>query len=166
MTMKTRDTVLLSLLTAQAIVLHYIESFIPVIAPGAKLGLANIMTIVTLYIFGTKYALMVSVIRILLGSLLSGNPMGILFGLAGGLLSLTIMAILKKYPKYFSLIGVSTAGAALHNLGQLITAALLYKTKGILFTYMPILMLTSAITGYFIGFASNHIIIYLKEHFE
>lgn len=164
--MKTRDTVLLSLLTAQAIVLHYIESFIPVIAPGAKLGLANIMTIVTLYIFGTKYALMVSVIRILLGSLLSGNPMGILFGLAGGLLSLTIMAILKKYPKYFSLIGVSTAGAALHNLGQLITAALLYKTKGILFTYMPILMLTSAITGYFIGFASNHIIIYLKEHFE
>lgn len=166
MTMKTRDTVLLSLLTAQAIVLHYIESFIPVIAPGAKLGLANIMTIVTLYIFGTKYALMVSVIRILLGSLLSGNPMGILFGLAGGLLSLMIMAILKKYPKYFSLIGVSTAGAALHNLGQLITAALLYKTKGILFTYMPILMLTSAITGYFIGFASNHIIIYLKEHFE
>lgn len=166
MTMKTRDMVLLSLLTAQAIVLHYIESFIPVIAPGAKLGLANIMTIVTLYIFGTKYALMVSVIRILLGSLLSGNPMGILFGLAGGLLSLTIMAILKKYPKYFSLIGVSTAGAALHNLGQLITAALLYKTKGILFTYMPILMLTSAITGYFIGFASNHIIIYLKEHFE
>lgn len=164
--MKTRDTVLLSLLTAQAIVLHYIESFIPVIAPGAKLGLANIMTIVTLYIFGTKYALMVSVIRILLGSLLSGNPMGILFGLAGGLLSLMIMAILKKYPKYFSLIGVSTAGAALHNLGQLITAALLYKTKGILFTYMPILMLTSAITGYFIGFASNHIIIYLKEHFE
>lgn len=164
--MKTRDMVLLSLLTAQAIVLHYIESFIPVIAPGAKLGLANIMTIVTLYIFGTKYALMVSVIRILLGSLLSGNPMGILFGLAGGLLSLTIMAILKKYPKYFSLIGVSTAGAALHNLGQLITAALLYKTKGILFTYMPILMLTSAITGYFIGFASNHIIIYLKEHFE
>lgn len=166
MTMKTRDMVLLSLLTAQAIVLHYIESFIPVIAPGAKLGLANIMTIVTLYIFGTKYALMVSVIRILLGSLLSGNPMGILFGLAGGLLSLTIMAILKKYPKYFSLIGVSTAGAALHSLGQLITAALLYKTKGILFTYMPILMLTSAITGYFIGFASNHIIIYLKEHFE
>ena len=164
--MKTRDMVLLSLLTAQAIVLHYIESFIPVIAPGAKLGLANIMTIVTLYIFGTKYALMVSVIRILLGSLLSGNPMGILFGLAGGLLSLTIMAILKKYPKYFSLIGVSTAGAALHNLGQLITAALLYKTKGILFTYMPILMLTSAITGYFIGFASNHIIIYLKEQFE
>lgn len=164
--MKTRDMVLLSLLTAQAIVLHYIESFIPVIAPGAKLGLANIMTIVTLYIFGTKYALMVSVIRILLGSLLSGNPMGILFGLAGGLLSLMIMAILKKYPKYFSLIGVSTAGAALHNLGQLITAALLYKTKGILFTYMPILMLTSAITGYFIGFASNHIIIYLKEHFE
>lgn len=162
--MKTKDMVLLSLLTAQAVVLHYIEGFIPVIAPGAKLGLANIMTLVTLYTFSTKHALMVSVIRILLGSLLGGNPMGILFGLVGGLLSLAIMAILKNRPKYFSLIGVSTAGAAFHNLGQLITAALLYRTKGILFTYLPILMLTSAITGYFIGFASYYIVNYLKDH--
>lgn len=166
MSMKAKDMVLLSLLTAQAIVLHYIEGFIPVIAPGAKLGLANIMTLVTLYVFSAKHAFVVSVIRIFLGSLLGGNPMGILFGLVGGLLSLAIMAILKRYPKHFSLIGVSTAGAAFHNLGQLVTATLLYRTKGILFTYLPILMLSSAITGYFIGLASNYIINYLERSME
>ncbi|HHW70371.1 MAG TPA: Gx transporter family protein [Clostridiales bacterium] len=162
--MNTRDMVILSLITAQAIVLHYIEGFIPVLAPGAKLGLANIMTIVTLYIFGARYALVVSVIRILLGSLLSGNPMGILFSMVGGILSWLIMAILKGYPEYFTLVGVSTAGAAFHNLGQLATASILYNTIGIFFTYLPMLMLTSAITGYFIGFASRHIIDYLEKH--
>ena len=158
--------VLLSLITAQAIVLHYIEGFIPVIAPGAKLGLANIMTIVALYIFSAKYALVVSIVRILLGSLLSGNPMGILFSLVGGLLSWVVMVILQRHPDYFSLVGVSTAGAAFHNLGQLAVASIIYKTIGIFFTYLPILMLTSAITGYFIGIASNYIIVYLRHHME
>src|SRR5690606_40021999 len=162
--MNTRDMVILSLITAQAIVLHYIEGFIPVLAPGAKLGLANIMTIVTLYIFGARYALVVSVIRILLGSLLSGNPMGILFSMVGGILSWLIMAILKGYPEYFTLVGVSTAGAAFHNLGQLATASILYNTIGIFFTYLPILMLTSVITGFFIGVASHYMIDYLEKH--
>ncbi len=164
MNMNTRDMVILSLITAQAVVLHYVEGFFPVIAPGAKLGLANIMTIVTLYVFSAKHAFVVLGIRVLLGSLLSGNPMGILFSMVGGILSWFIMSILKRHPKHFSLVGVSTAGAAFHNLGQLATASIIYNTIGIFFTYLPILMLTSVITGFFIGVASHYMIDYLEKH--
>ena len=156
--MRTRKLVLLSLITAQAIVIHYIEGFIPLIAPGAKLGLANIMTLVTLFVFNVKYAFVVSIIRIILGSLLGGNIMGIIYGLVGGMLSLTIMSLLKRHSNIFSLIGISTAGAAFHNIGQLMTASIIYSTKGILFTYLPVLMLASAVTGYFTGLASDFII--------
>jgi heptaprenyl diphosphate synthase len=69
------------------------------------------------------------------------------------------MALLyQKFRPYFTLMGISTAGAVFHNLGQLLVASSLYGTFGIMFTYLPILMLSSVITGYFVGLVSRYII--------
>jgi len=163
---KTRRLVLLALLISQALVLHYIEGFFPVLAPGAKLGLANIFTLVTLILFGFRDAMAVVIIRSIMGPLLGGSPTAVLYSLAGGTLSGLVMGILYTYlRKYFSLIGISTAGAVFHNIGQLIVASWFYGTIGIFFTYLPLLMIAAAITGYFIGLASKYMVRFLEPLF-
>lgn len=161
---KNRKMVYMALILSQALVLHYIENFIPPLAPGAKLGLANIMSLVTLSLFGFREAMAVVLVRSVLGPILGGSPTGILYSLAGGTLSCIVMAILYFYfNKYFSLLGISVAGAVFHNIGQILTASLLYGTIGILFTYLPILMLSSIVTGNFIGLVSKYIISFLNN---
>lgn len=164
---KTRKITLLAIIISQALVLHYIEGFIPVLAPGAKLGLANIMTMVTLVIFGFKEAMVVVLIRSVLGSLLGGSITGILYSLSGGILSGLAMSLLYlNFQSYFSLMGISTAGAVFHNIGQLLTASWIFGTIGILYTYLPILMLAAVITGYFNGLVTRYILKYLHNKLE
>lgn len=164
---KTRKITLLAIIISQALVLHYIEGFIPVLAPGAKLGLANIMTMVTLVLFGFKEAMVVVVIRSVLGSLLGGSITGILYSLSGGILSGLAMSLLYlNFQSYFSLMGISTAGAVFHNIGQLLTASWIFGTIGILYTYLPILMLAAVITGYFNGLVTRYILKYLHNKLE
>lgn len=156
--------VYLALLISIALVLHYLENFFPPLAPGAKLGLANIVTMITLHLFGFWEAMVVVVVRSILGPMLGGSPTAILYSMAGGVLSCIVMAMLYfKLSKYFSLLGISVAGAVFHNIGQLLTASLLYGTIGILFTYLPILMLSSVITGNFIGLAVKYMIRFLSR---
>ena len=139
---KIKKLIYLALLISIALVLHYIEHFFPPLAPGAKLGLANIVTLICLYLFGFSEAMAVVVICFILGPLLGGSLTAIMYSMAGGVLSCIIMAVLYfKFNNYFSLLGISLAGAVFHNIGQLLTASLLYGTIGILFTYMPILMI-------------------------
>ena len=160
----TRKMVYMALIISQALVLHYIEYLIPPLAPGAKLGLANIMTLVTLNLFGFKEAMVVVVIRSVLGPLLGGSPTGMLYSLSGGILSCLVMALLYFYfNKYFSLLGISTAGAVFHNLGQMLAASLLFGSIGIMFTYLPILMLSSVVTGNFIGLVTKYILGFLNN---
>ncbi|MFU0799424.1 MAG: Gx transporter family protein [Xylanivirga thermophila] len=160
----TKKMVVLSLITAQAIVIHYIESFLPVLIPGIKLGLANIMTMVTIALFGFGEALLVVIIRCVLGSLLAGNPMSILYSLTGGILSCIVIWTLYRYfGKYFSLIAISVAGALFHNVGQLLVASVVFGTIGIFFTYIPILASVSVITGFFIGLVSIYILQFLPK---
>lgn len=164
---KTRKITILAIIISQALVLHYIESFIPVLAPGAKLGMANIMTMVTLVLFGFKEAMIVVVIRSVLGPLLGGSVTGILYSLSGGILSGFIMSVLYlKLDIYFSLMGISTAGAVFHNIGQLLTASWIFGTIGILYTYLPVLMLAAVVTGYFNGLVTRYILGYLEKKLE
>ena len=164
---KTRKITILAIIISQALVLHYIESFIPVLAPGAKLGLANIMTMITLVLFGFKEAMIVVVIRSVLGPLLGGSVTGILYSLSGGILSGFIMSVLYlKLDIYFSLMGISTAGAVFHNIGQLLTASWIFGTIGILYTYLPVLMLAAVVTGYFNGLVTRYILGYLEKKLE
>jgi heptaprenyl diphosphate synthase len=161
---KNRKLVYLALFLSMALVLHYVEHFFPTLAPGAKLGLANIVTLVTLNLFGFPEAMIVVVTRSILGPILGGSPTGILYSLAGGVLSCAVMAVLSfQFNRYFSLLGISVAGAVFHNIGQLLTASLLYGTIGILFTYLPILMLSSIVTGNFIGLVVKYMMRFLDK---
>lgn len=154
----------MGLLISMALILHYIEVFFPVLVPGvpgAKLGLANIFTLVTLVVFGWREAFIVVILRSILGPLLGGAPTGVLYSMAGGVLSAAVMASLYGIlGKRVSLFGVSIAGAVFHNIGQLLVAALLFSNF-YLFTYLPIMTIIALPTGFFVGLTARHIIIYI-----
>ena len=146
---RTKRIALIGVLLALAFILSYLDSLIPVAGiPGFKLGLANIAILVTLYTFGGGMAAALSAVRILLVSFTFGNLAALAYSAAGAALSLFVMAVLKKTGK-FSTVGVSLAGAAAHNLGQIIVAVLVLG-KAILY-YFPVLLVTSVVTGAVIG---------------
>lgn len=162
---RTKHLVMLALFVSQALILSIIESWIaiPSPVPGVKLGLANIITLVTIVFFGLKDTLGVVTVRCLLGSLLGGGLVLFPFSLAGGLLSAVVMYIFRrKMGKSFSLLGVSIAGAIAHNLGQLSVAA--FMTGGAaVFGYLPVLMISGIIMGCFVGLTASLLINALKK---
>ena len=144
--------------TALALIFSYVELLIPINfgIPGAKLGLANLVIVIVLYKTDWKEALLLSVVRIILAGFLFGNLFGILYSLAGGILSLAVMTLLKKTGA-FSVIGVSMAGGVSHNVGQLIIAMLVVETYAIGY-YLPVLLITGLITGTLIGIAGREML--------
>jgi heptaprenyl diphosphate synthase len=142
----------LGLCTSVALVLAYVESLLPPLfaaVPGIKLGLPNIALIFLLYRFGVKEAAAVSFVRMVAVALLFGNPMTFAYSLAGGFLSLTAMAILRKLD-FLSVVGVSVAGGVLHNVGQILMAMLLLDTAELGY-YLIVLTVTGTISGVFVG---------------
>jgi heptaprenyl diphosphate synthase len=113
------------------------------------LGLANVVIVFALYSIGPRFALLISVVRILVVSSLFGSPAIAMYSLAGALLSLAVMVPLQKTGK-FSMIGVSMAGGVFHNIGQLVVAALVVETMQILY-YFPVLLIAGMVTGILIG---------------
>ena len=150
---------LLALCTSVALLLSYVEMLLPPIftgIPGIKMGLPNIAIMLVLYRAGEKEAVTVSFIRLLIVSLLFGNFTMFLYSLAGAVLSLSVMILLKKLD-ILSTVGVSVAGALMHNVGQTIVAMLLMQTAQIGY-YMIVLSVTGAISGIFIGLAGGLVI--------
>ncbi len=145
----------LSLLTAVALILSYVEAVLPPIfsaVPGVKIGLPNIVIIFVLYRMGISSAISVALLRISLSSLLFGNPISFLYSLAGALFSIAVMVLLKKM-NFLSAVGVSVAGGIFHNVGQILAAMLLLKTAQIGY-YMIVLSITGTISGLFVGLCS------------
>lgn len=144
--------------TALALIFSYIELLIPIQfgVPGMKLGLANLVIVIFLYKRNAKEAMLLSVVRILLAGLMFSNLFSILYSLAGGILSLIVMAVLKKL-ETFSVIGVSIAGGIAHNMGQLVIAMVVVETYRIGY-YFPILLITGMVTGMLIGVISNEVL--------
>lgn len=162
---KTKKMVFLSLLVSQGLVLHIFESMIPVpfITPGAKLGLANIVTAVSLYLFGEIETFLVIIVRLLLSSLLGGSISSLLYSISGALFSFIIMVLIKRIGKdKVSLIGVSAAGAVFHNIGQIIMAALIVQNVNISL-YLPVLTMSGIGTGFFVGLTSRYILNHLNK---
>ncbi len=167
----TRKLTTIAVLVALAIVLHLFEALIPIPfpIPGVKLGLANIVTLLALVLFDFKTALTIAFMRTVLGSLLSGTLFNIAFFLSfsGAITATCVMAILLYLGKSlnfhfrFSLLGLSVAGAATHNLGQLAMAALLIKHSGI-FYYLPVMLLSSIPTGILTGLLLRELLKHLK----
>ena len=152
----SRKIAFLGVTTAVALVFAYLESLLPPLmaaVPGIKLGLPNIVIIFILYRFGVKEAAAVSFVRIVAVSLLFGNPMTFAYSVAGGLLSLAAMALLRKLD-FLSLVGVSVAGGVLHNVGQILMAMLLLGTAELGY-YLIILAVTGTVSGVFVGLCGS-----------
>lgn len=149
--------------TALALIFSYVETLIPLNfgIPGMKLGLANLLIVILLYKRDMKEALLLSVVRIFLSGFMFGSMFSILYSLAGGMLSLLVMALLKKSQK-FSVMGVSIAGGVSHNLGQLAVAMAVVETYRVGY-YFPVLLIAGMITGMLIGVAANEVIKRLKN---
>lgn len=144
--------------TALALMFSYIETMIPIQfgVPGIKLGFANIMIVIMLYKSSAKEALLLSIVRIMLSGFLFANLSSILYSIAGGVLSLGIMTLLKKQGG-FSVIGVSVAGGVSHNIGQLIVAMLVVETYQVGY-YFPVLLVAGVLTGLGIGVVSQEVL--------
>lgn len=154
----SRMTALCGVFIALAMVLSYLESLVPIsfAIPGIKLGLANIVTIIALVKLGLKPALIISIGRVLLSGLLFGNPATIMYSMAGALLSITVMFIVRKF-KLLAITGTSVCGAVAHNIGQLIVAAIIIENTKI-FYYVAVLSISGIITGILIGILAGFIV--------
>ena len=156
--MKTQKLTVMALTTAIALVLSFIESQIPafVAVPGVKMGLANIAIDYALYRLGWKEAAIISLIRVVLVSLLFGSAASFLYSLAGAVLSLLGMALLKKTGKFTEIV-VSVAGGVLHNIGQIAMASIILETDALRY-YLPFLLVSGILAGVVIGLISGILI--------
>lgn len=156
---KVKNIALYGVMIALAMIFSYLESFIPINllipVPGVKLGLANIVVLFALYTMRFGDAVVIAVIRVLLSGLIFGNPMTIAYSLAGSMLSIVVMYLLKKTD--LSIIGVSMVGGISHNIGQLIVAVILTSTVRIAYL-VPVLLVTGMVTGLLMGVAAKLVI--------
>ncbi|MCD7796119.1 MAG: Gx transporter family protein [Clostridiales bacterium] len=159
---KVKNTALFAMMVALAFTFSYLESLIPFNfgIPGIKLGFANLVIVVALYIMKPSYAFAIAVIRIFLAGLTFGNFYSISYSLCGGLLSFAVMLLARKTK--LSIIGVSMLGGIFHNLGQIIMAAILMQTVRIVY-YFPVLLIAGLATGFLIGTISKIIIDRFKK---
>ena len=155
---KTQRVAICALFTSLAIVFGYIEYLIPFNfgIPGIKLGLANLVTVTVLYTLGKTGAVTVSLLRVLCVALLFGNIYSFAYSFVGATLSILIMMAVKKLP-FFSTVGVSVCGGVLHNIGQLLVAVFVIDSFNVLF-YLPVLLVSGALTGAIIGICALPVI--------
>ena len=147
----------LSLLFALSMIFSFVESrlptFIPI--PGVKLGLCNVVIIFTLLTLGTPSAIAVSLLRVILSSILFGNMAAFFYSLAGAILSLGAMILLKHF-RLFSAVGISVVGGVMHNVGQLLMAWIILGTAGVMY-YLPVLVLAGTVAGALIGLLAAYL---------
>ena len=144
--------------TALALIFSYVETLIPISfgIPGVKLGLANLIIVIALFKLELKEAFLLSVVRVLLSGFLFGNYFSIIYSLAGALLSLSVMALLKRAGG-FSIVGISIAGGVFHNIGQLFVAMIVVEMFSVAY-YVPVLLVAGLLTGGVIGILAREIL--------
>ena len=148
----------IALLTALSLILFILEGFLPLPlpVPGAKLGLAAIVTLIALYLLPARDAALMLTLRIILASAFSGGLAPMIYSLAGGVASFAAMVLLKRYTQ-LSIVGISAAGGFLHNMAQLLVAAAVLETTA-LFVYAPVLGIVGILTGILIGITARGIL--------
>lgn len=163
---KTTKMVYMSLLVALALILFIFEGMIPVpfITPGAKLGLANLIIMISVYTLDSyKESFTVLILRIILSTLFAGSVSTLIYSVSGGILSFFVSVLVKELGgKYVSIIGVSAAAAVFHNIGQLIAASLILNNFGVML-YLPVLSIAGIGTGIFVGLSANIMIKHLNK---
>ena len=164
--LSTQKLARLALLAAAAVVLGYIEGILTAFAPlppGVKLGLANTVVLYSIYTLGVECSVLLIILKVVLTGFMSGNlAAAFLYSMGGAVLSLISMLIVKKLGgEKVSIVGVSVVGAVFHNVGQLLVAAFILQTPGIMF-YVFILMISAVVTGFLTGLAGNRVISVLR----
>ena len=159
---KTIRLTQLAIAVTFAIVLSFIESQIPafVAIPGVKVGLANIAVIFMLYKFGVKEAIVVSLVRIILISILFGQSVSFFYSISGAVLSFTVMLLIKKLTPLSEVV-VSVVGGIMHNVGQIIAASILLETNVVVY-YLPFLLVSGTVAGIVVGVVSAILIKKIK----
>jgi heptaprenyl diphosphate synthase len=164
--MEMRKLVRLSMLLSLSVALNIFESFIPIlgnIIPGSKLGLANIVTLFIIYLYGLKDALFVSFMRVFLVGIVRTGLFNItfFFSLGGAIFSVIAMYLTHRFTK-LSVIGISIIGSISHSIGQILIAIIVIRIPNIIF-YLPYLLLISIPTGIIIGMISKRVILFFKR---
>ncbi len=163
---KVKYTARYGMLIALAFIFSYIEAMIPIPSPvPVKLGLANLVSLVGLYTIGIPGTIVISLTRIVLSGFTFGNLSSVLYGLAGGSLSLIVMIGMKQTGQ-FGKTGISVMGGVAHNVGQLAVFAVVMRTAGV-FAYLPFLLtagvMAGAVVGMLGGVIVNRIGVYMKD---
>ncbi len=155
---KSKKVAVFALCIALAFILSFLETLIPINigVPGVKIGLANLVVVAALYLLDKKEAFAISMIKILISGLVFTGAFSLLYSFTGGILSFLVMLIAIKSEK-ISILGVSILGATVHNLGQIIVAAVVMETARIVY-YLPVLLISGAIAGIIVGIISKIIV--------
>lgn len=163
--MDLKKGVRISMLVALSVVLNIIESMISIfnIIPGVKLGLANIVSLLLIYVYGFKEAILVSIVRVLIVSILRTGlfSLSFFFSATGSIFSLIVMTLFKK--TNLSIIGVSILGSITHSLAQLSLAILILNNINVIY-YFPIVGISSLLSGIIIGVLSKELILFYKNN--
>ncbi|MGO3732178.1 MAG: Gx transporter family protein [Vagococcus sp.] len=162
---KNKKLIYISLLVAQGVVIGLIENMIPfpfAIAPGAKLGLANLITIIAIFTMPVKDSFLLVILRLFLTTLLGGTISTLLYSAAGATLSYVGMLLLKQLgPHRISTIGISAFGGFLHNVGQLLVASWIARSWTVML-YLPVLSWIGILAGIAIGISANYVMEHVK----
>ena len=154
--MKTKRLAELSMLTAAALIIFIVELRFPdiLLVPGVKLGLANIITVYAVYRFSGKEVFLMVLTRVILGAVFSTNLSALIYSLAGALLCLAGMLLLRKIIPVKYLWLCSIIGAMLHNTGQMAVAVLVMRSAAVM-AYYPVLIAAGCIAGAFTGICAQ-----------
>lgn len=162
--MKTKKITYMALLTALALIIFVLESYIPVPVPipGVKLGLANIITLYALWTLRPREAFFILITRIVLGSIFAGQLMSLLYSLGGGLLCFILTLASRRVLSEQQIWISSVIGAIAHNAGQILVAIAVTSTPGVA-VYLPLLLISAIVTGCFTGFAAQQLYLHMKR---
>lgn len=157
--MKIKKLTLLALLSAIALTIFMVEAQIPapLPIPGIKLGLANIVTVFTVFTLGAKEGIAVLFVRIFLGAVFAGNFSTIFYSAAGGACAIGVTILLRKILTKKQLWVASCLGAIAHSVGQMAMAITLLATPSLIL-YLPVMIVISIITGLFTGLCAQFLV--------
>lgn len=157
--MKTKTVARMGLLTAIALTIFLVEAQIPVPIPlpGVKLGLANIVTVFTVFALGSKEGIAVLVARVFLGAVFAGNFSTIFYSAAGGACAIAVTIVLRKVLTTSQLWVAGCFGAIAHSIGQTAMAAVLLGAPSVA-VYLPVMIVISIFTGLFTGLCAQFLV--------
>ena len=164
--MKIKKLVNMALLTSVALIIFTIEAQIPNPAPipGIKLGLANVITVYSMFTLGPVPTLMILLCRVILGSIFSGQMMTLFYSLGGGLLCFLSMLVMRRLVTQRQIWVCSVVGAVFHNIGQIVVAICITRTPGLV-VYLPVLLVSGIVAGTFTGACAQFVVLRLPGRF-